>query len=114
MNKFEITDYTLSGFHMHIEYVYGEYYYEVLCDFDWSEECTGHYTDFTIVPISGTFFHETKDEKGNIEITDDYKQWLQDNVKEFRKQTLWLYNESLEKMRELETDDFNYWADYGI
>jgi len=114
MNNFEITDYTLSGFHMHIEYVYGEYYYEVLCDFEWSDECNNAYTDFTIVPISGTFFHETEDEKVNIEITEDYKQWLQDNVKEFRNQTLWLYNESLEKMRELETDDFNYWADYGI
>jgi hypothetical protein len=113
MNKFEITDYTLSAFSMHLEYVYGEYYYEVLCDFEWSDECTGHYTDFTIIPLSGTFFHETEDIKGNIEITDDYKQWLQDNVKEFRKKSLWFYNESLEKMRDLDTDEHD-WSYYGI
>ena len=52
-------------------------------------------------------------EKGNIEITDDYKQWLQDKVKEFRNQTLWLYNESLEKMRDLDTDEKD-WSYYGI
>ena len=114
MNKFEITDYTLSAFHMNLEYVYGEYHYEVLCDFEWSEECTGNYTDFTITPLSGTFFHYLNEETGTIEITDDYKQWLQDNVKEFRNNTLWLYNESLEKMRDLETEDFNHWSDYGI
>jgi len=113
MNKFEITDYTLSAFNMYLEYVYGEYYYEVLCNFDWSDECTGHYTDFTITPLSGTFFHELNDEKGNIEITDDYKQWLQEQVKEFRNQTLWLYNESLEKMRDLYTDEKD-WSYYGI
>jgi hypothetical protein len=113
MNKFEITDYTLSAFNMHLEYVCGEYYYEVLCDFDWSDDCTGHYTDFSVTPLSGTFFHETTDETGNIEITDDYKQWLQDNVKEFRNNTLWLYNESLEKMRDLDNNEQD-WSYYGI
>jgi hypothetical protein len=113
MNKFEITDYTLSAFHMHLEYVYEEYYYEVLCDFDWSEECTSHYIDFSVTPLSGTFFHSDTDEKGNIEITDDYKQWLQDKVREYRNQTLWLYNESLEKMRDLDTDEKD-WSYYGI
>jgi len=113
MNKFEITDYTLSAFNMHIEYVYGEYCYEVLCDFDWSDECTSHYTDFTITPLSGTFFHETTDEKGSIEITDNYKQWLQDKVKEYRNQSLWLYNETFEKMRDLETNEQD-WSYYGI
>jgi len=113
MNKFEITDYTLSAFNMHIEYVYGEYCYAVLCDFDWSDECTSHYTDFTITPLSGTFFHETTDEKGSIEITDNYKQWLQDKVKEYRNQSLWLYNETFEKMRDLETNEQD-WSYYGI
>jgi hypothetical protein len=113
MNKFEITDYTLSAFNMHLEYVYGEYYYEVLCDFDWSDDCTGHYTDFSVTPLSGTFFHYLNDETGNIEITDDYKQWLQDNVKEFRNNTLWLYNESLEKMRDLDNNEQD-WSYYGI
>jgi hypothetical protein len=113
MNKFEITDYTLSAFHMNLEYVYEDYCYEVLCDFEWSEECTGHYTDFTIVPLSGTFFHYLNDETGNIEITDDYKQWLQDKVKEFRNNGLWLYNESLEKMRDLDNNEQD-WSYYGI
>ena len=113
MNKFEITDYTLSAFNMHIDYVYGVYCYEVLCDFDWSDECTSHYTDFTITPLSGTFFHETTDEKGSIEITDNYKQWLQDKVKEYRNQSLWLYNETFEKMRDLETNEQD-WSYYGI
>ena len=114
MRPFEITDYELSAFNMNLQYLYGDYCYEVLCDFKWSEECTSHYTDFTITPLSGTFFHSTKEEEGTIEITDEYKQWLLDKVKEYRNQTLWLSNEALEKMRELETDDFNYWADYGI
>ena len=113
MNKFEVLDYTISAFHMHLEYVYGEYYYEVLCDFEWSEECTGHYTEFIIVPLSGTFYHETEDITGNIEITDDYKQWLQDQVNEFKNNTLWLYNESLEKMRDLYKDEQD-WSYYGI
>jgi hypothetical protein len=114
MDNFEITDYTLSAFNMNLEYVNGDYHYEVICDFEWSNECNNAYTDFTITPLSGTFFHSTTDETGTIEITDEYKQWLLDKVKEYRNQTLWLSNEALEKMRELETDDFNYWADYGI
>ena len=113
MHKFEITDYTLSAFHMNIEYVYGEYYYEVLCDFEWSDDCTSHYTDFTITPLSGTFFHETEPEAGDIKITDDYKQWLQDRVKEFRNQTLWFYNESLEKMSDLDRNEYE-WSYDGI
>jgi len=113
MHKFEITDYTLSAFHMNIEYVYGEYYYEVLCDFEWSEDCTSHYTDFTITPLSGTFFHETEPEAGDIKITDDYKQWLQDRVKEFRNQTLWFYNESFEKMNDLDRNEYE-WSYDGI
>ena len=114
MNNFEITDYKFNPYEMEIEYVYGEYYYTVLCDFEWSEDCTSHYTDFTITPLSGTFFHELNDHSGKIQITDDYKQWLQDRVKEYRNQTLWFYNESLEKMQDLETDDFNHWTEYGI
>jgi len=113
MHKFEITDYTLSAFHMNIEYVYGEYYYEVLCDFEWSDDCTSHYTDFTITPLSGTFFHETEPEAGDIKITDDYKQWLQDRVKEFRNQTLWFYNESFEKMNDLDRNEYE-WSYDGI
>lgn len=113
MHKFEITDYTLSAFHMNIEYVYGEYYYEVLCDFEWSDNCTSHYTDFTIIPLSGTFFHETEPEAGDIKITDDYKQWLQDRVKEFRNQTLWFYNESMEKMSDLDRNEYE-WSYDGI
>jgi len=113
MHKFEITDYTLSAFHMNIEYVYGEYYYEVLCDFEWSDDCTSYYTDFTITPLSGTFFHETEPEAGDIKITDDYKQWLQDRVKEFRNQTLWFYNESLEKMSDLDRNEYE-WSYDGI
>ena len=114
MNKFEITDYKMLTYRMEIEYVFGEYYYTVMCDFEWSDECTSNYIDFTITPTIGTFFHETADETGNIEITDDYKKWLQDRVKEFRNQTLWLYNESLQKMQDLETEEFTNWANYGI
>ena len=114
MNKFEITDYTLSGFSMHLEYVYGEYYYEVLCDFEWSDECTSHYIDFTLTPLHGTFFHETEPIEGEIEITEEYTAFLQKKVKEFRDNTLWLCGEILEKQQDLETEDFNYWADYGI
>jgi hypothetical protein len=98
---------------MNIEYVYGEYYYEVLCDFEWSDNCTSHYTDFTIIPLSGTFFHETEPEAGDIKITDDYKQWLQDRVKEFRNQTLWFYNESMEKMSDLDRNEYE-WSYDGI
>ena len=113
MNNFEITDYKYSPYTMELEYVYGEYCFSVLCDFEWSEECTGNYTDFTITPLSGTFFHYLNDETGNIEITDNYKQWLQDKVKEFRNNTLWLYNESLEKMRDLDNNEQD-WSYYGI
>ena len=113
MNNFEITDYKYSPYTMELEYVYGEYCYSVLCDFEWSDECTSNYIDFTIVPLSGTFFHYLNDETGNIEITDDYKQWLQDKVKEFRNNTLWLYNESLEKMRDLDNNEQD-WSYYGI
>jgi hypothetical protein len=98
---------------MELEYVYGEYYYTVLCDFDWSDDCTSHYTDFTIIPLSGTFFHETEPEAGDIKITDDYKQWLQDRVKEFRNQTLWFYNESMEKMSDLDRNEYE-WSYDGI
>ena len=111
--NFEITDYTLSAFNMNLEYVNGDYHYEVLCDFEWSDECNNAYTDFTITPLSGTFFHYLNEETGSIKITDDYKQWLQDNVKEFRKNTLWLYNESLEKMRDLDNNEQD-WSYYGI
>jgi hypothetical protein len=114
MNNFEITDYTLSAFSMHIEYVYEEYYYTVLCDFQWSDECTSHYIDFTITPLHGTFFHETEPIEGEIEITEEYTAFLQKKVKEFRDNTLWLCGEILEKQQDLETEDFNYWADYGI
>ena len=104
MNNFEITDYKYSPYTMELEYVYGEYCYSVLCDFEWSDECTSNYIDFSVTPLSGTFFHYLNDETGNIEITDDYKQWLQDKVKEFRNNTLWIYNESLEKMRDLDNN----------
>ena len=114
MNNFEITDYTLSVYDMTLEYVYGEYCYTVMCDFEWSDECTSHYIDFSVTPTSGTFFHSDTDETGNIEITDDYKQWLQDKVKEYRNQTLWLHNEVFEKMQDLETEEFSNWANYGI
>ena len=114
MNKFEITDYKYSPYTLELEYIYGEYCYSVLCDFQWSEECTSHYIDFLVTPLSGTFFHSDTDEKGNIEITDDYKQWLQNKVKEYRNQTLWLHNEVFEKMQDLETDEFSNWANYGI
>ena len=113
MNNFEITDYKYSPYTMEFEYVYGEYCYSVLCDFEWSDECTSNYIDFTITPLSGTFFHYLNEITGNIEITDDYKQWLQDKVKEFRNNTLWLYNESLEKMRDLDNNEQD-WSYYGI
>jgi hypothetical protein len=114
MNKFEITDYKMLPFQMEIEYVYEEYYYNVLCDFQWSDECTSHYIDFTITPLHGTFFHETEPIEGDIEITEEYTAFLQKKVKEFRDNTLWLCAEILEKQQDLETEDFNYWADYGI
>lgn len=113
MNKFEITDYTISAFNMHIDYVYGEYHYEVLCDFQWADECTSHYIDFTIIPLSGTFFHELNDEKGDIAITEEYTAFLQKNVKEFRENTLWLCNEILEKQQDLDNNEQD-WSYCGI
>ena len=113
MKPFEITDYKMFPFQMEIEYVYGEYNYKVLCDFDWSEECTSHYTDFTVTPLCGTFFHELNDEKGRIEITEHYKTFLNEKLKDFRNKTLWLYNESLEKMRDLDNNEQD-WSYYGI
>jgi hypothetical protein len=110
----EITNYTLSVYDLNLEYFLNDYTYTVKCDFEWSDECTSHYTDFTIKPISGTFFHSDTDEVGIIEITDEYTQWLQDQLKEYRNNTLWLYEETLEKMRDLETEDFTHWAHYGI
>jgi hypothetical protein len=114
MNNFEITDYKMFPFQMEIEYVYGEYYYTVLCDFDWSEECTSHYIDFTLTPLCGTFFHELNDEEGRIQITEHYTTFLNEKVKEFRNQTLWLNKEVLEKQQDLETEEFSNWANYGI
>jgi hypothetical protein len=114
MNKFEITDYKMLPFHMEIEYVYGEYYYTVLCDFQWSDECTSHYIDFTIIPLSGTFFHELNDHEGEIEITQEYTDFLQKKVKEFRDNTLWLSNEILEKQQDLETPEPVNWDYYGF
>ena len=114
MNNFEITDYKYSPYTMELEYVYGEYCYSVLCDFEWSDECTSSYIDFSVTPVSGTFFHETTDEVGTIEITEEYTAFLNQKLKEFRNNTLWFYNQSLEKMQDLETEDFTHWAHYGI
>lgn len=114
MNNFEITDYKIIPFKMEIDYVYGEYYYNVMCDFDWLEdEYSGAYLDFKIVPLHGTFFHETEDESGDIEITDEYKEWLQEKATEFRNNSIWLYNESLERQMYLDRNDFD-WTYYGI
>ena len=113
MHKFEITDYKMLPFHMEIEYVYEEYYYTVLCDFQWSDECTSHYIDFTITPLSGTFFHETEPIEGDIEITENYITFLQKKVKEFREKTLWLCNVILEKQQDLESNEQD-WSYYGI
>lgn len=113
MSNFEVTDYTLSVYDLNLEYFLNDYYYTVKCDFEWSDECTSSYIDFTITPLSGTFSHSDTDETGIIEITDDYKQWLQDVLKDYRKNTLWLYNESLEKMQDYYTDEQD-WSYYGI
>ena len=113
MNNFEITDYTLSVYDMTLEYVLGDYCYNVKIDFNWSDDCTSHYTDFTIKPLSGTFFHSTTDETGTIKITDEYTQWLQDQLKDYRNNTLWLYEETLEKMRDLDNNEKD-WSYYGI
>lgn len=109
----EITDYTLSVYDLNLDYFLNDYYYSVKCDFNWSDDCTSNYTDFTIKPLSGTFFHSETDEVGNIEITDEYTQWLQDQLKNYRNNTLWLYEETLEKMRDLETNEKD-WSYYGI
>ena len=113
MRPFEITDYTLSAFNMNLEYVDGDYCYEVLCDFQWSDECNNAYIDFNITPLHGTFFHSTTDETGTIEITDEYKQWLQDKVREYRTQTLWLSDECLEKQMDYNTNEID-WCYYGF
>ena len=113
MHKFEITDYKMLTYRMEIEYVFGEYYYTVMCDFEWSDECTSHYIDFTITPTSGTFFHELNDDQGEIEITEDYTTFLRKKVKEFRENTLWLSNEILEKQQDLDNNEQD-WSYYGI
>jgi hypothetical protein len=113
--NFEITDYTFSPFKMEIEYVLGDYYYNVVCDFNWlDDEYNGTYLDFNIKPLHGTFFHSTTDETGTIKITDEYTEFIQEAVKEFRNNSLWLYNEALERQHYLDKNDYNYWADYGI
>jgi hypothetical protein len=111
--KFEITDYKMLTFRIEIEYVYGEYNYTVLCDFEWADDCTSHYIDFTIIPLSGTFFHSTTDEAGDIEITDEYTAFLQEKVKEYRHNTLWLSEEIQEKMEDLDRNEHD-WSYYGI
>jgi hypothetical protein len=63
--------------------------------------------------LSGTFFHSTTDETGTIKITDEYTQWLQDQLKDYRNNTLWLYEETLEKMRDLDNNEKD-WSYYGI
>ena len=113
MNNFEVTDYTLSVYDLNLEYFLNDYYYTVQCDFDWTDDCSSNYTDFTIKPLSGTFYHSDTDEVGEVEITDDYTQWLQDQLKDYRKNTLWLYNESLEKMCSY-NDNEKDWSYYGI
>jgi hypothetical protein len=114
MNNFEITDYKFTPFKMEIDYVLGEYYYNVVCDFDWLEdEYNGSYLDFSIKPLHGSFFHETEDETGTIEITDEYTDFLQEAVKEFRNNTLWLYTEALERQQYLDRNEFD-WTYYGI
>jgi hypothetical protein len=50
---------------------------------------------------------------GTIEITDEYTQWLQDQLKDYRNNTLWLYEETLEKMRDLDNNEQD-WSYYGI
>ena len=113
MNNFEITDYKMLTFRIEIEYVYGEYNYTVLCDFEWSDECTSHYIDFTITPLHGTFFHSDTDEAGDIEITKEYTAFLQEKVKEYRHNTLWLSEEIQEKMEDFHRNEHD-WSYYGI
>jgi len=64
--------------------------------------------------LHGTFYHETSEETGTLKITDEYTEFIQEAVKEFRNNSLWLYNEALEKQQFLDKNDYNYWADYGI
>lgn len=114
MNNFEITDYKFTPFKMELDYVLGEYYYNVVCDFDWLEdEYNGSYLDFSIKPLHGSFFHETSDETGTLKITDEYTEFIQEAVKEFRNNTLWLYNEALERQQYLDRNEFD-WCYYGI
>jgi len=81
--------------------------------FEWSDECTSNYIDFTITPLSGTFFHSTTDEAGDIEITEEYTAFLQDKLKEYRNNTLWLSEEIQEKMEDLDMNEQD-WSYYGI
>lgn len=114
MNNFEITDYKFTPFKMELDYVLGEYYYNVVCDFDWlDDEYNGSYLDFSIKPLHGTFFHETEDETGTLKITDEYTEFIQEAVKEFRNNTLWLYTEALERQQYLDRNEFD-WTYYGI
>jgi hypothetical protein len=111
---FEITEHKLTPYKMELDYVYGEYYYNVICDFDWLEdEYSGVVLDFTLKPLRGTYFHETEDESGTIEITESYCEWLQEKAIEFRNNTLWLYEEALEKQRYLDRNEQD-WSYYGI
>ena len=114
--KIDIIDYKLNPYKLEIDYVLGEYYYNVIFDFEWlEEEYSGGYLDFKVTPISGSFFHETNDfDNGAIEITEDYTKFITEAVQEFRKQSLWLYDEAMERQRDLDENDFNYWSDYGI
>jgi hypothetical protein len=112
--NFEITDYTMSPFKMEIEYVLGDYYYTLVCDFEWlDDEYNGTYLDFNINPLHGTFFHSTTDETGTIKITPEYTEFIQEAVKEFRNNSLWLYNEALERQQYLDRNEFDF-TYYGI
>jgi hypothetical protein len=111
--NFEILNYKMLTFRIEIEYIYGDYYYTVMCDFEWSDECTSNYIDFTITPLYGTFFHSDTDEVGDIEITEEYTAFLQDKLKEYRNNTLWLSEEIQEKMQDLDMNEQD-WSYYGI
>lgn len=111
--NFEILNYKMLTFRIEIEYLYGDYYYTVMCDFEWADECTSNYIDFTITPLSGTFFNSTIGEVGDIEITEEYTTFLQDKLKEYRNNTLWLSEEIQEKMEDLDMNEQD-WSYYGI
>jgi hypothetical protein len=111
--NFEILDYKMLTFRIEIEYIYEEYYYTVMCDFEWSDECTSNYIDFTITPLYGTFFNSDTGEVGDIEITEEYTAFLQDKLKEYRNNTLWLSEEIQEKMQDLDMNEQD-WSYYGI